>query len=70
MQVLIFKTNIWSRKSAYDIMPLLESVKEIHRWTVDLHDVDKVLRIETETLTSNAIENIVQHAGYYCRELE
>jgi hypothetical protein len=70
MQVLVFKTNIWSRKSVYDIMPLLENVKEIQRWTVDLHDVDKVLRIETTSLTPVAIEKIIQRAGYYCKELD
>jgi hypothetical protein len=40
------------------------------KWNIDLHDIDKVLRVESIDLTPEAIANVVQMAGYYCVELD
>ena len=45
MSILIFKTTIKSKKSVRAIKPLLDAHPLISGWSVDLDDIDKVLRI-------------------------
>ena len=70
MQILIFKTNLADPKSISDLGPVLDIHPHIIQWNVDLHDIDKVLRIETDHLAPHSIELILATAGYYCKELE
>ena len=69
MNILIFKTNISYKKHVAHIRPHLEAIPDVNRWTVDLHDVDKVLRIESNSLTPATIQHVVKQAGYCCEEL-
>ena len=69
MQVLVFKTNLIDMHCISKVEPYLEAHPHIHRWNVDLHDCDNILRIETEQLNGNEVENIITKAGYYCEEL-
>jgi hypothetical protein len=69
MQVLVFKTNLTDTHCIRQVEPYLEAHPHIHRWNVDLHDCDNILRIETEQLKGNDVENIIAKAGYYCEEL-
>lgn len=69
MQVLVFKTNMKYKKHINEVVPHLDNVEGILRWNVDLHDRDKILRIETKDLSPRTIENILHRAGYYCEEL-
>lgn len=70
MQVLVFKTNLTDMYHVSKVEPYLAKHPHIQRWNVDLHDCDKVLRIETEQLKPVEVENILWEAGYYCEELE
>jgi hypothetical protein len=70
MEVLVFKTNIRDRKRISEIEPHLDNIEGIIKWNVDLHDRDNILRIEAEKLSPRIIERELQHAGYYCEELE
>ena len=69
MDIMIFKTNIADTKNVAEIKPHLEAIPGVQRITVDLHDIDKVLRIEASDLTSTHIQTVVQKAGFYCEEL-
>ena len=70
MEILVFKTDIHSRKKINALGPHLENIKGIIKWNVDLHDVDNVLRIEAASISPELIEKKLQQAGYYCEELE
>ncbi len=70
MDVLVFKTNISNRKSIAAIKPFLQSMPGIQKWNVDLHDIDNVLRIETNVLSPQMVENNLKDLGFYCVELE
>ena len=70
MEILVFKTDVGSRKKVSALAPYLENIKGIIRWNVDLQDVDKVLRIECNSIPPALIENNLQKAGYYCEELQ
>ncbi len=70
MNIFVFKTNIRYKKQLPEINQHLNTTKEIHRWNVDFHDEDRILRIEAGNLHPGAVETILTHAGYYCEELK
>ncbi len=70
MEILVFKTDVSSRKRVTALAPHLENMKGIIKWNVDLKDVDKVLRIECYSVAPQQIEKNLQRAGYYCEELQ
>jgi hypothetical protein len=70
MQVLVFKTNLINTHCIREIGTHLDVHPQIHRWNVDLHDCDNILRIETDQLQGSEIESLLMKAGYYCEELD
>lgn len=70
MQILVFKTNVRSRKRVNALKPHLENIQGIIKWNVDLKDVDKVLRVECASTPPAIIAGRLQQAGYYCEELQ
>ena len=69
MEVLVFKTNVTSRKKVSMVAPLLTSFPKIRQWNFDLDDCDKVLRIEAAGLNPGSVEQLLLKAGFDCREL-
>lgn len=69
MEVLVFKTNVRYKKHINSIAFRLDNIPDIRRWNFDLQDKDRILRIEAAELAPSIIENILQQAGYYCKEL-
>ena len=70
MEILVFKTNVRHKKQVNQIVPHLQKLYGIHQWNVDLHDKDKVLRIEAYDLSPQLVELTLRDAGYYCEELQ
>jgi len=70
MEVLVFKTNVTSKKKVSMIAPLLTSFPTISQWNFDLEDRDKVLRIEATGLNPGSVELLLHTAGFNCRELD
>lgn len=70
MDILIFKTNTNSVQQKRKLFPLLRRVPGIIRWTIDLEDTDRILRVEAVQVFPAMIEHTLQHGGFYCRELE
>ena len=70
MELLIFKTNIKTRKNVKIIKSLFEYQSSIINWSIDLEDIDKVLKVNiTETLNENDIKNLIKVKGFYCEAL-
>ncbi|GAC1451850.1 MAG: hypothetical protein NVSMB7_14490 [Chitinophagaceae bacterium] len=69
-EILVFKTDVRSRKRVNALAPHLQNMKGIIKWNVDLQDADKVLRVECASISSGTIEKILQQAGHYCEELQ
>lgn len=70
MDILLFKTNLYSPELINQVKPVLQNIKGINRWNVDIHDCDNVLRIEATELSPRSVESLLQDAGYFCEELE
>ncbi len=65
MQLLLFKTGINSKEKVNAMMTLFNKNIKILEWSIDLEDIDNVLRIEaTANLSENDVMTIVRAEGY------
>lgn len=68
--ILLFKTNILTAADRHILQPVLDSHPHIAKWSVDLDDDDRVLRIISSTLTCNHVADMIRLHGYTCEELK
>lgn len=68
-EILVFKTDLISDEKLEMVKPILDEHPGILRWNVDRHDVDKVLRIESENVSANDVIGLLQQRGFLCEEL-
>ena len=70
MHLLIFETDIKSKKKIKSLKPLLNKHSDILKWSIDLEDIDNVLRIEATTnITESDIIDMVRTHGFYIETL-
>jgi hypothetical protein len=68
--VWIFKTSVTTKNEVQQLTLLLDSL--VHpegRWTFDLEDCDKVLRIECSNLSMTKLIDDMNRKGFLCEEL-
>lgn len=70
MEILVFKTNVTSKKKVSKLRPLLTSFPAIQQWNFDLEDCDKVLRIVATGLHPGSVESLLHTAGFNCQEMD
>lgn len=68
--VLIFKTNIATPEARSKVAPVLDQQPFIDRWTVDMEDVDCVLRVVAAEPVPDRIIALINASAYECAELE
>jgi tRNA G26 N,N-dimethylase Trm1 len=66
--ILLFKTDIRTEGDRRYIGKIMEE-QQIEQWTVDLHDIDCVLRIVSPTLKIEEVIQLVVKNGYQCEVL-
>jgi len=62
-----FKTDINCLGCLHEIKPhldKLEQSQDIEHWNVDLNNADNVLTIETNNLSPEEVEEVIQTAGF------
>ncbi|MDO5970460.1 hypothetical protein Q4Q35_11650 [Flavivirga aquimarina] len=70
MNLLLFQTDIKSKKKVKSIKPVLNKHSDILKWSIDLEDIDNVLRIEaTNNITESDVINMVRIHGFYIKIL-
>ena len=67
--ILIFKTNIHKESDVEKVASLMVDDPRIKKWTIDLEDIDKVLRIESVHMQEQEIIERIIKAGYRCEAL-
>ncbi|MBL4669052.1 MAG: hypothetical protein HRT73_14155 [Flavobacteriales bacterium] len=68
---MVFKTDISTATIAKELSPLFARHPAVLIWSVDITDVDNVLRIEaSNTVTEIEIIKLVQSLGYFCVVLD
>lgn len=70
MKILVFKTNVSSRRKAKRAGDVLAALPTVCKWNFDLDDCDKVLRIEATKMETGMIEKLLRAAGFACEELD
>ncbi len=71
MEILIYKTNI-SNATLTITREILDADSEIKKWSVDLDDCDRILRIVADKqgrFEEKKIEEQLKKAGIACEEL-
>jgi hypothetical protein len=70
MELLIFQTDIKSKGKVKSITPILNHHSAIIKWSVDLEDIDNILRIEAKTgLKEKEVIDIIKEKGFYIEPL-
>lgn len=68
--ILVFKTNIKTNEDILSVNDSLNSNQHVQEWSVDMEDVDCVLRVVSSHIGAQDIISIINNAGYHCQELE
>ncbi|MAY84334.1 MAG: hypothetical protein CMP59_09410 [Flavobacteriales bacterium] len=69
MKTLKFKSNINCTGCLSKVSPVLNEEQSIKKWDVDLKHDDRILTVETDSLSSNEIKQTVQKAGFIADEI-
>ena len=64
-----YKTNINCGGCVGSITPHLNAINEIKSWEVDTENPQKILTVETDNLSDEAVREIVIKAGYKAEKL-
>jgi hypothetical protein len=65
--VLVFKTNLQSQEKIERVNRILNHRNNILRWSVDMEDMDNVLRIEADYYTTeNSVISLLSKEGIIC----
>ena len=68
MEVLVFRTDINTDENIKDISEQLNSIRGVFKWTVDLEDHEKILRVESRGVTADEVTRAVKDKNYLCEE--
>lgn len=70
MELLIFRTNIENQLRVKKLEKSFSRFANIKSWTVDVEDVDKVLKVHIDPpLSQVEVQNLVNNCGFVCEEL-
>ena len=69
MGTIKFKTNINCIGCAAKVTPLLNQEEAIKNWSVDMANPQKILSIESDSLSDNELVQIVKEAGFKAEKL-
>ena len=69
MNTYQFKTNIKCGGCIAAVTPYLNANNEIKHWSVDTENKDKILTVEADNLSGEAVVEIVKKAGYQAEPL-
>ena len=70
MKLFIFSTNINTQQKVKSVHQLFNKDQNIIDFSVDIEDIDNVLRIEaTDIINESDIINRVKNKGFNCVEL-
>ena len=68
--ILIFRTSITTKQDVKRVETLFAQYSHIHKWSVDLEDWEKVLRIESEGISVAEVIEALQTINICASELE
>ncbi len=69
MNMAIMKTDISTREDFRKLRNRLLRIYSIRECTIDLEDVDKVVRVVGDEIETNTVVDRIKSYGYLCEEL-
>lgn len=69
MEILVFRTGVESEDHIENIAPYLNSLNGIYKWSFDLEDHEKILKVESAGISPRSIEKTLMGMDFYCEEL-
>jgi len=70
MKLLIFKTNIGTKRKISAVKPIFNNHSTIKNWSIDTEDIDNVLRIEAVgQLDESDVIDLMRKRGFRCEVL-
>ncbi|WP_436515427.1 hypothetical protein [Ekhidna sp. To15] len=69
INVLILKSNIKTKRDVARVNQVFSQINSIKRWSVDLEDWERVLKVESTIFSCENIAVILERFGYECSEL-
>lgn len=64
--ILLFRTDI--QQASKELQSMLNNHQSIQRWSIDIEDVDRVLKIVSNELQSHQVIEFVESLGHSCIE--
>ena len=68
--VEIFRTNIGDKTSADVVVKVLSALFPGTKFNVDLHDADRILRIEGELSNKHEVVRVANSLGFFCNAID
>jgi hypothetical protein len=68
-EVLIFKTDLATPEQVKQVSTVFEPLDTVMHWTVDLEDVDRVLRLVCINLKAESVQGLLEAAGISCEHM-
>ena len=68
MKILTFTSNIACNGCLSKVKPFLDELEGLANWQVDIENPQKILRVETDELSAEQIQEAVAKAGYRLEE--
>lgn len=65
----IFRTTYTSEAALHQLSATLNNNPEVFRWHLDVEDIDKVLKVETESLSEECIIALARSQKIHCEVL-
>ena len=66
----VFRTNIKSTSDAHNLIEMLDQLFPGSRINFDLHDCDKILRVEGNEFSVDTVVSLLSKKGFHCEVLE
>jgi len=68
--IYVFKTNVPNSRALKSLKPLLNESLNKARWSFDLEDCDRILRVESASDVTESVTTALQSQGFLCTSLE
>ena len=68
--IFVFKTSVKTKMQIKKLKPHIDEILSNAKWNFDLHDIDNILRIESEENIVLKITGLLNIHNFYCKELE
>lgn len=67
--IYVFKTSVKTKKAVKQLAPKLNDLFPASKWNFDLHDCDKILRIDSKSNIAEQTRKLLLDNGFDCMEL-